>query len=100
MSQHNTQEKNRLEQLQSALEAIRDEYEDSYDEWLRFSNDLTSYAKERDIQADFYPPDIHMPIVRYQNTPANDILNNSYYSDITNTHIDVLIEYANNELTG
>jgi hypothetical protein len=54
-------------ELQDALAWIRDEYQDTYPEWLRFAADADSVRMEHDYGARrFQDPEVHFPIVRWR----------------------------------
>lgn len=77
--------------LSDALETIRDEYGDTYPEWLRFANDASEHAREQGLDVDFGPPRVHFPIVRYQQIGSDQVRRTD---EITADHVEALKSFA------
>jgi len=82
-------------EVANALETIRDEYGDTYPEWLRFQNEtadfLASEASPGLKIKGFWEANQHMPVVRYQQIDVDTVLR---YDEFTDEHAVALVAFA------
>lgn len=79
----------------NALETIRDEYGDTYPEWLRFQNETADFLASEaspDLEIEgFWEANQHMPVVRYQQIDVDTVLG---YDEFTDEHAIALVAFA------